>query len=166
MALNYEVPQDKRLLYWLGDKLIDYRHPVSIIVILITALFAYWGFQLHLVTSFGDLLPQDHPYVKIHNRYSGTFGGANNINIMLEVKDGTIFTPEVLNKIWDMTQALDQVYGVNHNQIDSIAHRTVRYLKVAAGGTMRAQPVMLGKVQTPEEAAAIRRYVHNSENIR
>ena len=34
MALDYEVPKDKRLLYWLGDKLIDYRHPVSIIVIL------------------------------------------------------------------------------------------------------------------------------------
>jgi len=165
MALNYDVPQDKRLLYWLGDKLIDYRHPVSIVVILVTALFAYWGFQLSLVTSFGDLLPQDHPYVKIHNKYSGTFGGANNINIMLEVKDGTIFTPETLNKIWDMTQALDKVYGVNHNQIDSIAHRTVRYLKVAAGGTMRAQPVMLGKVTSAEDAAAIRRYVHNSENI-
>jgi predicted RND superfamily exporter protein len=165
MALDYEVPQDKRLLYWLGDKLIDYRHPVSVVVILVTGLFAYWAFQLNLVTSFGDLLPQDHPYVKIHNRYSGTFGGANNINIMLEVTEGTIFTPETLNKIWDMTQALDKVYGVNHNQIDSIAHRTVRYLKVAAGGTMRAQPVMLGKVTSAEEAAAIRRYVHNSENI-
>ena len=165
MALDYEVPQDKRLLYWLGDKLIDYRHPVSVVVLLVTALFAYWGFQLHLVTSFGDLLPQDHPYVKIHNRYSGTFGGANNINIMLEVKDGSIFTPETLNKIWKMTEGLDKVYGVNHNQIDSIAHRTVRYLKVAAGGTMRAQPVMLEQVKTPEEATNIRRIVHNAENI-
>ncbi len=167
MALNYEVPQDKRLLYWLGDKLIDYRHPVSILVLFVTALFAYWGFQLSLVTSFGDLLPQGHPYVQIHNRYSGTFGGANNINIMVEVKEGTIFTPKVLSKIWDMTVALDKVYGVNHNQIDSIAHRTVRYLKVAAGGTMRAQPVMLQKPaeNDVEGAAAIRRVVHNAENI-
>ena len=167
MALNYEVPQDKRLLYWLGDKLIDYRHPVSILVLFVTALFAYWGFQLSLVTSFGDLLPQGHPYVQIHNRYSGTFGGANNINIMVEVKDGTIFTPKVLGKIWDMTVALDKVYGVNHNQIDSIAHRTVRYLKVAAGGTMRAQPVMLQKPAENdlEGAKAIRRVVHNAENI-
>jgi uncharacterized protein len=165
MALDYEVPQDKRLLYWLGDKLIDYRHPVSVVVIFVTALFAYWAFQLHLVTSFGDLLPQNHPYVKIHNRYSGTFGGANNINIMVEVKNGTIFTKETLNKIWKVTEGLDKVYGVNHNQIDSIAHRTVRYLKVAAGGTMRAQPVMLEQVKTNEEAANIRRIVHNAENI-
>ena len=165
MALDYEVPKDKRLLYWLGDKLIDYRHPVSIVVILITALFAYWGFQLKLVTSFSDLLPQDHEYIQIHNRFSGSFGGANNIMVMLEVKEGTIFTPENLNKIWKMTEGLDKVYGVNHNQIDSIAHRTVRYLKVAAGGTMRAQPVMTGEVKTQEEANLIRRNVHNSENI-
>ncbi len=165
MALDYDVPRDKRLLYWLGDKLIDYRHPVSVVVIIVTALFAYWGFQLHLVTSFGDLLPQDHAYIKIHNRYSGTFGGANNINVMIEVKEGSIFTQETLNKIWKMTEGLDKVYGVNHNQIDSIAHRTVRYLKVAAGGTMRAQPVMLEPVKTPEEAANIRRIVHNAENI-
>ena len=32
MAIDYDVPKDKRLLYWLGDKLIDYRHPVSIVV--------------------------------------------------------------------------------------------------------------------------------------
>ncbi len=165
MALNYEVPQDKRLLYWLGDKLIEYRHPVSVFVILVTALFAYWGSQLQLVTSFGDLLPQDHSYIKIHNKYSGTFGGANNINIMVEVKEGSIFTVETLNKIWQVTEGLDKVYGVNHNQIDSIAHRTVRYLKVAAGGTMRAQPVMLQPLKTPDEAEAIRRVVHNAENI-
>jgi predicted RND superfamily exporter protein len=165
MALDYAVPEDKRILYWLGDKLIEYRHPISIVVLIVTAVFAYWGFQLRLVTSFSDLLPQDHEYIKIHNRFSGSFGGANNIMVMLEVKEGTIFTPETLNKIWKMTEGLDKVYGVNHNQIDSIAHRTVRYLKVAAGGTMRAQPVMTGEVKTQEEANVIRRNVHNAENI-
>ena len=93
MALDYEVPQDKRILYWLGDKLIDYRHPVSIVVLLITAVFAYWGFQLQLVTSFSDLLPQDHEYIKIHNRFSGSFGGANNIMVMVEVKEGPSSPP-------------------------------------------------------------------------
>jgi len=165
MAIDYEVPEDKRLLYWLGDKLIEHRHPVSVLVLIVTGLFAFWSFQLRLVTSFSELLPQNHPYIKIHNRFSGTFGGANNIMVMLQVRDGNIFNVETLNKIWKMTEGMDRVYGVNHNQIDSIAHRTVRYLKVAAGGTMRAQPVMLEPVKTAEEAANIRRIVHNAENI-
>jgi hypothetical protein len=149
----------------LGEILIKYRFPVLIFVGAITVFFAYHTYQLKLVTSFGELLPQNHPYIKIHNRFSGTFGGANNVMIMLEVKEGSIFTPETLNKIWRMTEGIDKVYGVNHNQIDSIAHRTVRYLKVAAGGTMRATPVMLGEVQSEQDAAAIRRIVHNAENI-
>jgi hypothetical protein len=165
MALDYEVPEDKRALYWLGDKLIEHRNPVMILVIVVTAMFAYWTFQLKLVTSFGDLLPQTHEFVKIHNKYSGTFGGANNIVVMMQVKDGTIFTKDNLTKIYKMTEGMDTVYGVNHNQIESIGHRTVRHLRVAAGGTLRAEPVMLRAPQTQEEVDQIRRIVHNAENI-
>ena len=120
-----------------------------------------------LVTSFGDLLPQSHPFVKIHNKYSGTFGGANNIKIMVEVKDGTIFTAgDPRTRSGKMTEELDKVYGVNHNQIDSIAHRTVRYLQ---GRRRRHHARPAGhdrRCRRPqEEAADIRRIVHNSENI-
>ncbi len=162
---GFEIPEEKRLLYWLGERLIDYRLPAVVLVSLVTGFFAYHAAQLELVTSFGELLPQSHPYIKIHNRFAHTFGGANNIMVMVEVRDGTIFNPQTLNKIWNMTQAMDTVYGVNHNQIESIAHRTVRYLKVAAGGTMRATPVMLGEVRSQEEAEQIRRIVHSAENI-
>jgi predicted RND superfamily exporter protein len=165
MALDYEVPEDKRALYWLGDQLIEWRNPVMILVLIVTGLFAYWSFQLRLVTSFGDLLPQSHEFVKIHNKYSGTFGGANNIVVMYSVEEGTIFTKEHLTNIFKMTEGMDTVYGVNHNQIESIGHRTVRHLKVAAGGTLRAEPVMLRAPQGQDEVDEIRRIVHNAENV-
>jgi len=157
--------EQKRALYWLGERLIDYRHPVSIVVIIFTVLFGYYAFKLKLETSFGELLPQNHPFVQIHNKYAGTFGGANNIQLMMEVKDGDIFNVPTLVRIYKLTEELDKVYGVNHNQIDSIAHRTVRYLKVASGGTMNSRPVMLQPTSTEQEAQAIRRIVHNAENI-
>jgi len=165
MALDYDVPEDKRALYWLGDKLIEWRNPVMLVVLLVTGLFAYWTFQLRLVTSFGDLLPQSHEFVKVHNKYSGTFGGANNIVVMYSVEDGTIFTKEHLTAIFKMTEGMDTVYGVNHNQIESIGHRTVRHLRVAAGGTLRAEPIMLRAPQTQEEVDETRRIVHNAENV-
>ncbi len=84
---------------------------------------------------------------------------------MVEVKDGNIFTVETLSRIYKMTEELDQVYGVNHNQIDSIGHRTTRYLRAPSGGTLRAEPVMIGMPKTSEDAAAIRRIVHNTESI-
>jgi hypothetical protein len=165
MALDYDVPEDKRALYWLGDKLIEFRNPVMILVILVTGFFAWEAMKLQLVTSFGDLLPQSHEFVKIHNKYSGTFGGANNIVVMYQVKDGTIFTQKDLTNIFNMTASMDTVFGVNHNQIESIGHRTVRHLRVAAGGTLRAEPVMLRAPQSQDEVDSIRRIVHNAENV-
>ena len=165
MSAGQTSADAKRALYWLGDQLIDYRHSISILVLLITGVFGYWTSQLSLQTAFGELLPQTHPFVQTHNQYSGTFGGANNIMVMLQVREGTIFNQETLARIFRMTEGLDRVYGINHNQIDSIGHRTTRYLKVAAGGTMRSEPVMLGAPRTEADAADIRRIVHNSQNI-
>jgi hypothetical protein len=165
MSAGETTVQDKQALYWLGEKLIQHRHPVSIVVLLITGLFGYWSFQLKLETSFGDLLPQAHPFVEVHNKYAPTFGGANNVQIMVEVEQGNIFTTETLARIYRMTEAVDQVYGVNHNQIDSIGHRTTRYLKALSGGFLRAEPVMVGLPKTDKDAASIRRIVHNTESI-
>src|SRR5262245_28513540 len=165
MSSGIASEQEKRALYWLGERLIDYRHPVTLLVIVITGLFAYWSFQLKLETSFGDLLPQTHPFVQIHNKYAGTFGGANNIQLMVEVKDGNIFTVPTLARIYKITEAVDQVYGVNHNQIDSIGHRTTRHLRAQSGGFLRAEPVMIGLPKTPDDAANITRIVHITESV-
>jgi hypothetical protein len=165
MSSSTTSEQDKRALYWLGERLIDYRHPVMVLVLVITGLFAYWSFQLKLETSFGDLLPQTHPFVQIHNKYAGTFGGANNIQLMVEVKDGDIFTVPTLARIYKITEELDRVYGVNHNQIDSIGHRTTRYLRAQAGGFLKAEPVMIQIPRTAEDATQIKRIVHNTESI-
>src|SRR5204863_7859832 len=121
--------------------------------------------QLRLETSFGDLLPQSHTFVKIHNKYAGTFGGANNIQLMIESTDSDIFDQQTLARIFKITEAVDQVYGVNHNQIDSIGHRTTRYLRAQSGGFLRAEPVMIGLPKTPDDAANIRRIVHNTESV-
>ena len=112
--------QDKPALYLLGQQLIRFRVPISIVVVLATAIFGWHASRLELVTSFGDLLPQSHEFIKIHNKYSKNFGGANNIMMMFEVDDGNIFTVERLAQIFLITEEIDKVYGVNHNQIESI----------------------------------------------
>jgi hypothetical protein len=91
--------------------------------------------------------------------------GGSTKRIMVEVEEGNIFTVATLARISRMTEAVDQVYGVNHNQIDSIGHRTTRYLKALSGGFLRAEPVMVGLPKSEKDAAAIRRIVHNTESI-
>ena len=50
-------------------------------------------------TEFLELFPANHPYVKIHRQFKEYFGGANLATLVLEVREGDVFTPETLQKI-------------------------------------------------------------------
>ena len=156
---------DKGYLYSLGKKIIEKRTTILIAVSLVTLIFAIFALRLDMVTRFDELLPQSHPFIKVHNQYAPMFGGANMIRIMVEVKEGTIFTKETLSKIFEMTQRLDQIYGVNHELINSIAHRTNRRVRTLAGGMTATEPVMGKAPTTDKEVDLVRRIVLTSRNL-
>ena len=70
----------------------------------LTAFFGYFAAQTQLVTSFGDLLPQNHPFIQIAHKYDQYFGSVNNVTIMIEAKEGTIYNAKIIKKIVNMTQ--------------------------------------------------------------
>ena len=157
--------EDRGYLYHLGEKLIEQRRPVLIAVTVVTLIFAIFALRLSMVTRFDELLPQNHPFIQVHNQYSQTFGGANTITIMLEVKEGTIFTKTNLTKIFEMTQRLDKIYGVNHDLINSIAHRTNRRVRALSGGMQVVEPVMANAPKNDQEVDLVRQIVHTSRNL-
>ena len=157
--------ENKQALYLLGERLIKNRKPVAIITTLVTIWFGWHASQLQLITSFGELLPKGHPFIDVHDEYAKDFGGANNITVMVNVEEGNLFNVENLSQIYLITEEMDRIYGVNHNQIDSIGHRTTRHLAVAAAGTLRSEPIMIGMPKTEHDATEIRRIVHESENV-
>ncbi|MGH8005509.1 MAG: efflux RND transporter permease subunit, partial [Candidatus Binatia bacterium] len=156
---------DQGALYRLGEQLLAQRKLVLIGVTVVTLIFAAFAFRLDLVTRFDELLPQNHPFIQVHNQYAPMFGGANTIMLMLEVKDGTIFTKETLTKIFELTQRLDSVYGVDHDQITSLAHRTNRRVRMASGGETIVEPVMERPPKNAQEVELVRRIVHTSRNL-
>ncbi len=149
----------------LGRALIRLRYPVLLVVGLATAFFGYHATQLQLLSRFDELLPANHPFIQVHRKFAGTFGGANTVLIMMRVKTGNIFTIPTLNKVFRMTEELDKIYGVNHYQIESLAHRTNRTLRVSAGGLMEMQPAMMGGPKSQDDVDRVRRIVHASQNI-
>jgi uncharacterized protein len=159
-----EAELSKEPLYRLGAKLLKNRVPVTVIATLFTAIMAYQALGMQMTTAFNDLLPYRHPFVQVHFKFATQFGGANNVNVMLRVEKGDVFTKEVLKKIYDMTQAMDRVTGVNHDQIASVGHRTTRYLTVL-GGTIATPPVMRRPPKTDEEVEEIRKICYNTEAI-
>jgi len=159
-----EAELAKATLYRLGALLLKNRVLVTLVATLLTAFMAYQALGMQMTTAFNDLLPYRHPYVQVHFKFANQFGGANNVNIMLKVDKGDIFTKEVLKKIYDMTQAMDRINGVNHDQIASIGHRTTRYLTVL-GGTIATPPVMRRPPKSEEEVEEIKKICYNSDAI-
>lgn len=156
---------DNLTLYRLGAWLIAHRLSISLVTLMLTAYMGYNTMQVGMTTRFADLLPYQHPFIQVHTKYAEQFGGANNITIMIEAQKGTVFTIPILTKIFEITQIVDTLPGVNHDQIESIGHRSTRYLKVLAG-TVSTPPVMRRAPTSDADVAEIRTIVHHSDNLR
>ena len=119
-----------------------FKYPFHVLaaVLLITIFFASQIPAVRMVSDFADLLPQEHSYIKLHNEIRDTFGGANNVIIAVEVKDGTIFTNDTLDRIHRITQAVDQLPSINHNLVNSLTHRTTRKIWLSEVGNIKSTP--------------------------
>src|SRR5262249_61946430 len=106
----------------------------------------------------GDLLPQGHPFIAVHNRYHRNFSEANTLTVMVEAREGTIFTVPILTTIFHLTDAVDMLPGVNHDQVVSVPHRMTRWARGRAGGLIESDPIMLARPRAQSEADEIRQH--------
>jgi predicted RND superfamily exporter protein len=144
--------------YRLGEWILNRRYLVLGVVGTLTLFFGYFALQTQLTTSFGDLLPQNHPFVQIAHKYDRYFGGVNSVTIMVEAREGTIFTPDILAKITRMTHNMDVVYGIQHGSVRSLANAS--YFRPLAGGVILNTPVLPGG-RVPTTRAEIEEVVSN-----
>lgn len=113
---------------------------VLALIALLTVFFALRIPGLKIYTDFADLLPQQHPYIQLHNGIKDDFGGANVLVVGIEFDDGDIFTNERLALIDRVTQAVDNLPGVNHNLVSSVTHRNSRKIWLTEVGSINSQP--------------------------
>lgn len=110
------------------------------IIFLITVVFAAFLPKLRMYTDFNDLLPQDSAYIQTYNRIKDNFGGANQMVVEIHAEHGTIFNAKALDLIYRATQGVDSLPFVDHNQVSSLAHRTVRSTHLASDGSIVSTP--------------------------
>ena len=150
-----------------GNFLFSNRKIVLGGIFLVTAYFAWHIPAVRMLSDFADLLPQEHPYIQLHNSIRDTFGGANIIVMAMEVEEGTIFTNDSLDRIHRITQKLDSVSNINHNLVSSLTHRNIRKIFLTPDGTIRSQNYYdphHGEY-TEEQLARIQRDVIASANV-
>ncbi|HEX9787478.1 MAG TPA: MMPL family transporter, partial [Candidatus Binatia bacterium] len=139
---------------FLATLIVKKRAVILGLIVAATLCFAYFSIKIEMYTAFSDLLPADHPYIRVHDRFWKTFGGANVVLLSVEVSEGDIFNVPVLEKIKKLTEMIEQTPGANNYQIFSIARQKVKDVRATAWG-IEVEPVMWPNV--PQGAAEIER---------
>jgi predicted RND superfamily exporter protein len=151
--------------YRFGEWILRRRFWVLAAVGALTAFFGYFALQTQLVTSFGELLPQNHPFIKVAHQYDQYFGSVNNVTIMVEAREGTIYKTDIIKKIVQMTLDMDLVYGIQHGSVRSVS--TASYFRPLAGGVILNTPILPnGEIPKNErELEELKSNVHKNPGV-
>ena len=145
--------------------MVEKRAIILALVILATIVFGFFAVQIEMYTTFADLLPEDHPYIQVHNRYWKTFGGANVVLLSVEATQGDIFNTRTLEKIKALTELIERTPGANNYQIFSIARQKVKDVRATAWG-IEVEPVMWPDVpRSAEEIQRLRNLVYANPTV-
>ena len=144
--------------------ILAHRFTLTIGIAIVTVFFAWQIKNVEVKTVFEDLLPENHPYIKIHNKYVEQLGDPLKVYLMLQVKEGDIYTTQTLEKVKRITDKLDFIPGVNHNQIYSIGSRKLKKIKVTSDAIL-VQDLMKTVPETKEEMERFRKIVQNNGEV-
>lgn len=145
--------------------LLRHRLSVCVFITLGTLFLGYEALRLRVHTDFFNLYPPSHPYIQLYQQYRHMFGTANVLQIVLEVKDGDIYTIDTIKKIDGLTRALVETRGVNPFQVTSLTHPSVKNITISSAG-ISALPLVRRVPETPGELESIRQVVYTSAGVR
>jgi uncharacterized protein len=141
-----------------GDFVLRNRVVVGGLLVLISLVMVYYCTRVVIATKFDDFFPSYHHNVLLYQEWH-KYGGAQNLNVMIEAKDGDIFNPTTLQKIHDIQTDVDKLPGVDHNQVLSLASYRVSYAE-ASPGSLLIKPFMFPEIpKTPEGIQDLKRIV-------
>jgi predicted RND superfamily exporter protein len=109
------------------------RRGIGFVLVCATLLMGYWATNVVIATRFIDFFPADHHNVILSERFH-SFGGAETLVLVLQVERRDIFNLATLKKVQKITQEVDWLPGVNHQEVFSLASYRVEYAQAVPGG--------------------------------
>jgi len=159
----------KRLIERYLKFLLRHRLAISLAIGIGTLFFIWFTvMRLTIFTNFFDLYPPRHPYIQLYAKYRNMFGTANTLVMVLEVKEGTIFSrPETIVKINRITlDLLHKVPGVNGEQVISITHPKLK-TTLTSGSGIKVVPLIYPRLpRDQEDLNFLRQKIYTTEGVR
>jgi len=117
----------------IGEAILRFRREIGIGLGVATLLMASWATQVDISTRFIDFFPAQHRNVILAERFS-QFGGDETLVLMLVVKRGDIFNLPTLRKVQKITQEVDWLPCVSHQEVFSLSSYRTAYAQAVPGG--------------------------------
>lgn len=145
------------------------RHRLVLLAICValTAAFGYSATRLRLDPGFNKMIPMEHPYMQVFNRYASAFPGANTVLVSLRWKgQGDIYNEQFMDELRHATDDVFFIPGVNRSRVFSLFTPNVRYTEVTEAG-FRGDVVVPGQFSSanPADLAKVSRNVARSGQI-
>jgi uncharacterized protein len=159
--------EKEKSLTWLDSTcmfLTKHRMAVLVLILIITGVFLYGAFHIKGEVILKDMLPYDHPYLKLQNRFAEVFGsGGSTLAIALKAKDGDIFNEAFLKKLQKMTNEVSMWDEVYRSLTVSLATRSVKVVRTLKKGEINIDPIMWPEVpNNPEAMELLKKNVFSS----
>lgn len=101
----------------------------------VTLVLGLQALQLDLQAQFTKMLPVTHPFVQNYLQYRDDLTGSSNaVRVIVENRDGDIYSESFQKTLKNVNQAVFFVSGVNRSMMKSLWTPNVRYLTVTAEG--------------------------------
>lgn len=144
-----------------------HRQLLLALCLALTVAFGISATRLRLDPGFNKMIPMQHPYMQVFNRYASAFPGANTILVSLRWKgSGDIYNQQFMDELRHATDDVFFIPGVNRSRVFSLFTPNVRYTEVTEAG-FRGDVVVPGQFSSnnPDDLAKVRRNVARSGQI-
>ncbi|KAB2928037.1 MAG: MMPL family transporter [Dechloromonas sp.] len=138
-----------RTLKGLEDFCFRFRTPFLVWLAIFTAVMGYFALQLRMEAGFEKQMPSGHEYIETFQKYRNDVLGANRLTIVVKAKRDTIWTQAGLSRLYDVTQAVIYLPGVDRLGVQSLWTPNSFVNEITEEG-FRADPLIPGTV-TPEQ---------------
>jgi len=154
---------DKNSGPWLERAIFNHRSWVLVTCALLTVILGWRASLLDINTSFDQMIPQSHPYIRNYfvNRDS-LKGLGNSVRVVIATENGTIFDPAYLDIV---RQATDKIYlmpGVDVSMMRSIWMPIVRWTEITEEGYLGGPVMPFDYDQSPTSVQEFRENVMKS----
>ena len=119
---------------FLEEPIFKLRPVLLLIFAALTVFFAFEASRVKLSTEFEKMVPLQHEFIQNLLKHKDELSLGNDIRIVVEAKNGDIFTDEFLQALRQVTDEIFYFDGVDKAKIQSLWTPNVRWMEVTEDG--------------------------------